>query len=101
MLAPGARADSLVLPSRVPLSRAARRDIRFVMAAGTMRYGDQRYAELLMPESERVAVRIDDHEKIVDRRLGTLLSVANAIEPGVEVLDATVESGMSQTERFS
>ena len=92
MLVPGARADLLVLPSRVSLSRAARRDIRFVMAAGTMRYGDQRYAELLMPESERVAVRIDDHEKIVDRRLGTVLSAANASEPGVEVLDATVRA---------
>jgi cytosine/adenosine deaminase-related metal-dependent hydrolase len=92
MLAPGARADLLVLPPRVSLSRAARRDVRFVMAAGTMRYGDQRYAELLMPETERVAVRIDDHEKIVDRRLGTLLSAANAIEPGVEVLDATVRA---------
>jgi len=92
VLAPGARADLLALPSRMPLSRAARRDVRFVMSAGTMRYGDQCYAELLMPESERVAVRIDDHEKIVDRRLGALLSAATAIEPGVELLGATVKA---------
>jgi hypothetical protein len=54
-----------------------------------MRCGDRRYAELLLPESERVAVRIDDREKIVDRQLGKSLSAANAIEPGVELLDAT------------
>jgi len=91
-LVPEARADILILPAGMPLSRAARRDVRCVMSAGRMRCGDRHYAELLLPESERVAVRIDGREKILDRRLGTMLSVANAIEPGVEMLGARVES---------
>ena len=92
VLVPGARADLLVLPSGMPLSRAARRDVRLVMSAGTMRCGDFRYAEVLMSESERVAVRVDGQEKIVNHPLGAVLSAANAIEPGVEVLDATVSA---------
>ena len=91
-LVPGARADILVLPSGMPLTRAARRDIRCVVSAGRMRCGDRYYADLLLPESERVAVRIDDREKVVDRQLGTLLGAANAIEPGVELLDATMRA---------
>jgi cytosine/adenosine deaminase-related metal-dependent hydrolase len=91
-LVPGARADILVLPAGMPLSKAARQDVRCVMSAGRMRCGDRRYAELLLPESERVAVRIDGREKIVERQLAKLLSAANAIEPGVELLDAVVRA---------
>jgi cytosine/adenosine deaminase-related metal-dependent hydrolase len=87
VLAPGARADLLVLPARMPLSSAARGDLRLVMSAGSMRCGDLRYAELLMPDSERVALRVDGNLKIVSRRLGALLSAASASEPGVERLD--------------
>ncbi len=91
-LVPGTRADILVLPSGMPLSKATRRDVRCVMSAGRMRCGDRHYAELLLSESERVAARIDDREKIMDHALGALLSAASAIEPGVELLDATVRA---------
>jgi cytosine/adenosine deaminase-related metal-dependent hydrolase len=91
-LAPGARADLLILPCGLQLSQVARRDVRCVMSAGRMRCGDRHYAELLLPESEYVAVRIDDRAKIVDHQLGKVLSAASAFEPGVEVLGATVRA---------
>ena len=84
----GARADILILPARMPLSRADRKDIRLVMLDGSMRYGDPDYAELVMPEAQRVEVSVDGRAKVVESRLGALLSGPNALEPGIELPDA-------------
>ena len=57
-----------------------------VMVDGSMRSGDARYAELLMPEDEQVEIQLDGQPKTVDLQLGALLSDRNSPESGVEVI---------------
>jgi cytosine/adenosine deaminase-related metal-dependent hydrolase len=88
VLSAGARADMLVLPAATPLSMASRKDVRLVMSGGDMRYGDRNYAELLMPESLRIDVRVDDRMKVMDCRVAALLAAGIVAETGVELLNA-------------
>lgn len=88
VLRAGARADILILPARLPLSKASRADVRLVMSGGSMRYGDPDYAEMMMSEMQQVDVRVDGRRKRVDSRLGELLSASSWVETGVEVPDA-------------
>ena len=86
VLSAGARADLLVLSHGVSLSRASRKDVRLVMSGGVMRYGDRGYAQLMMPESLQVDVRVDDSMKVMDRRVAAPLAAGIAPEIGVELL---------------
>jgi cytosine/adenosine deaminase-related metal-dependent hydrolase len=84
----GARADILVLPARMPLSKAGRKDLRLVMSGGSMRCGDEDFAEVLMSKSERAEIRVDGHTKIVSQRLHALLGPMGSLEAGLELSDA-------------
>ena len=84
VLRAGARADLLVLPARLPLSRAARRDIRLIMLGGNMCCGDRDLAEVMLAGSQHHEVWIDGRAKLVGARLGALLDSAAALETGLE-----------------
>lgn len=85
VLKPGARADILVLPAGARLKSTSRADVRLVLRAGLVRYGDRHYAERMMPPSMWVEVRVDGRGKILERRLAALLSRAAVREPGLEL----------------
>jgi cytosine/adenosine deaminase-related metal-dependent hydrolase len=84
-LKPGACADLVVLPARMPLSQAARVDLRMVMLEGRVRYADSPYALKADPESRWAAVRVDGVAKVLDEPLAALLSVSSVAEPGLEL----------------
>jgi cytosine/adenosine deaminase-related metal-dependent hydrolase len=83
----GALADLLILPSRLPLSKATRADVRLVMLDGVVRYGDKDYAELAAPASSCVEIRVDGRPKMLDSKLAVLLRTAAAREEGFELQD--------------
>lgn len=85
VLQPGAVADLLVLPPRLPLSGATRADVRLVMVGGVMRYGDPEYARIAAHAQQFVGLCVDGRPKVVDRRLATLLSQTGVKEDGVEM----------------
>jgi hypothetical protein len=88
VLRAGARADLMVLPARLPLSEALRKDIRLVMLGGNMCCGDRDLAEVMLPKSQRVEIRVDGRTKMVEQRLGAVLSAMGALEAGVELPNA-------------
>ncbi len=79
------RADLMILPAGLPLSKATRKDVRLVMLGGSMRCGDPDYAAILMIEKDQVEIRVDGRRKIVDRGVGELLRAAGTGEAGVDV----------------
>jgi cytosine/adenosine deaminase-related metal-dependent hydrolase len=83
----GARADILVLPAALPLSKATRTDIRLVMLGGNMCLGDRDLADMIMPSSHSSTIRVDGRTKIVGR---ALVGTALALETGVELMDPDV-----------
>jgi cytosine/adenosine deaminase-related metal-dependent hydrolase len=85
VLNPGARADILVLPARMPLSRATRADVRLVLIDGIARYGDRDFAQAMAPHSYWAQIRVDGRPKILDGKVAGLLSNAGMSEPGVEL----------------
>jgi len=85
----GARADLVVLPAGMPLSRASRTDLRLVMLGGEMRCGDPHYAAVLLPESRRVTLLLDSCTKCVERRVAALLNALGPSELGVDLPSAT------------
>ena len=87
VLRTGARADLLVLPARLPLSRATRKDIRLIMLGGNMCCGARDLAEVMLPRSQRSEIRIDGCAKVVTARLGMLLGSIGARESGLEPAD--------------
>jgi cytosine/adenosine deaminase-related metal-dependent hydrolase len=87
VLKAGAAADILVLP-QMPLSRATRTDVRLVMIAGRMLYGDAHYARAVASASQSVQVTVDGRSKVMDRRLATLLALSGVHEPGLDVSEA-------------
>jgi cytosine/adenosine deaminase-related metal-dependent hydrolase len=80
----GARADILILPAGLALSRAARAQVRLVMSDGEMRLGDPDLAEAVLTRPQGTAIRVDGCTKIVAR---TLLAAPLRLEPGVELPD--------------
>jgi N-acyl-D-aspartate/D-glutamate deacylase len=88
VLRTGARADLLVLPARLPFSRATRKDIRLIMLGGNMCCGARDLAEVMLPRSQRSEIRIDGCAKVVTARLGALLGSIGARESGLEPADA-------------
>lgn len=81
----GARADILILPAGLALSRATRAQVRLVMSGGVTCLGDPDLAEAVSMKPQGAAIRVDGCTKIVAR---TLLSAPLRLEQGVELADA-------------
>ena len=79
----GARADVLILPRAVPLGSAQRADVRMVMVAGRMLYGDRDYAQAIAPEAQWTSIRVDGREKVLDGALARELRARGVEEPGL------------------
>ena len=86
VLAPGALADLVVLPAGLPLSRAARADLRLVLVGGVPRYADPDLAQAFAGEADLVKVRVDGRRKYVARSLVDALRGARIHEPGLATL---------------
>jgi len=86
VVAPGALADLVVLPAGLPLSRAARADIRLVLVGGEPRYADPDLARGLGEQADLVEVRVDGRRKFLARHLVDALGAACIQEPGLETL---------------
>lgn len=89
VLRAGARADMVILPAGLPLSHARRADIRVVMLGGIARYGDADYAGAMAPTGHWADVIVDGSRKLLERRLAVALLAAQAVEPGLDVVDST------------
>ena len=85
----GARADILVLPAGLPLSRASRADIRLVMVGGIARYADADYADMMAACSRWTDVIVDGSPKQLERGLANAVACANVSEPGLELAKLT------------
>jgi cytosine/adenosine deaminase-related metal-dependent hydrolase len=79
-LATGARADLLVMPAGLALSRAVRGDVRLVVIGGTPAYGDPAYMG-----TEAAAVRVDGRPKGLAGPLAQRLAAAVLREEGLEL----------------
>ena len=80
----GARADLLVLPGGMALSRASRADVRLVVLGGRALYADADYARMV-PTTQWVAVRVDGKPKRLESGLVAALRAASISEPGLEI----------------
>jgi cytosine/adenosine deaminase-related metal-dependent hydrolase len=85
LLAPGARASLLVLPSGLALERSHRAQVRLVMLNGIPLYGDPDLARALGPPGHWVEVRVDGKEKRLARFIVERLILLGAAEPGLEL----------------
>lgn len=85
VIAPGARADLLVVPAGMPLERVHRSDIRLVMVAGIPFYGDPDRAGALASAGHWVEVRVDGRVKALEASLAERLRRLPAREPGLEL----------------
>ena len=88
-LSPGARADLLVLPAGMPLSRATRADVRLVVRGGRALYADANYAYVLASAGHWTAVCVDGRPKMLESGLAAALSAAEVGETGVNISDLT------------
>jgi cytosine/adenosine deaminase-related metal-dependent hydrolase len=85
LVAPGARADLLVVPAGMPLQRVRRSDIRLVITDGIPRYADPDVAAALGPPSRWLEVRVDGRVKALEANLAERLRRLTAREPGLEL----------------
>ena len=94
-VAPGARADLLVLPAGMALERAHRADVRLVMAAGIPLYGDRDLARALGPPGHWADVCVDGRPKSLASLIAGRLRHLETGEPGLELSgpSASVEAG--------
>jgi cytosine/adenosine deaminase-related metal-dependent hydrolase len=81
----GARADILVLPGGLPLTRATRADIRLVVLGGMARYADADYADMMRSRAHWADVTVDGSPKRLERSLAAAVSSAEVSEPGLEL----------------
>jgi cytosine/adenosine deaminase-related metal-dependent hydrolase len=84
-LQPGACADLLILRAGTALSAASRADVRLVLIAGIVRYGERSCAQRAEPASRWADVRVDGEPKILDRGIAELLSDSGVCEIGLEL----------------
>jgi cytosine/adenosine deaminase-related metal-dependent hydrolase len=84
-VAPGARADLLVLPAGVALERLPRADIRLVMVGGVALYGDLDLAYALGSCARWAVVRVDGRPKALEAVLAARLRRLDVGEPGLEL----------------
>jgi cytosine/adenosine deaminase-related metal-dependent hydrolase len=85
LVAPGARADLLVVPAGMPLQRVRRSDIRLVITDGIPLYADPDVAAALGPPSRWLEVRVDGRVKALEANLAERLRRLTAREPGLEL----------------
>jgi cytosine/adenosine deaminase-related metal-dependent hydrolase len=85
VIAPGARADLLVLPAGVPLEHASRADVRLVMASGIPAYGDPDLMRALAPPHRWVEIAVDGRPKALAGFIADRLCRLASGEPGVEL----------------
>jgi cytosine/adenosine deaminase-related metal-dependent hydrolase len=83
----GARADLLVLPRGMTLSRATRSDVRLLVLGGRALYADADYARFVAPTTHWAAARVDGKPKMLESRLVSTLRAASVAEPGLELPD--------------
>jgi cytosine/adenosine deaminase-related metal-dependent hydrolase len=84
-LAPGCRADVLILPAGDPaelVGRVRRDQIRAVLLGGRVRVADPDFAQLV---PGAVAATLDGRPKLLDRRLARRVAACPVSEPGLEV----------------
>ena len=89
VVAPGARADLLVVPAGMPLQRVRRSDIRLVITDGIPVYADLDVAAALGPASRWLEVRVDGRMKALEASLAERLRRLTVREPGLELAAAT------------
>ncbi|MFL6604183.1 MAG: amidohydrolase family protein [Steroidobacteraceae bacterium] len=85
----GARADLLVLPAGMPLSKATRADVRLVVLGGRPLYADPDYAYVLASSAHWAAVRVDGRPKMLEGGLAAALLASGVGETGVDISDLT------------
>jgi cytosine/adenosine deaminase-related metal-dependent hydrolase len=85
VVAPGARADLLVVPAGMPLQRVRRSDIRLVILDGIPRYADPDVAGALGPPGRWAEVCVDGRVKALDASLVERLRHLAVREPGLEL----------------
>jgi Amidohydrolase family len=89
VVAPGARADLLVVPAGMPLQRARRSDIRLVITDGIPLYADPDVAAALGPPNRWLEVRVDGRRKALEVSLAERLRRLTVREPGLELAAAS------------
>jgi cytosine/adenosine deaminase-related metal-dependent hydrolase len=89
IVAPGARADLLVLPAGMALERVHRSDIRLVMVDGTPLYADLDLAGELTARGRWAEVRVDGRAKSLEAGLAGRLRGLALREPGLELAAVT------------
>lgn len=89
LIAPGARADLVVIPAAMPLERVCRSDIRLVMVDGTPVYGDVDLAGGLACPGRWVEVGVDGRLKALQASLAERLRSLPLREPGLELAAVT------------
>lgn len=89
VIAPGARADLLVIPAGMLLHRVRRSDIRLVIVDGMPLYADLDVAAALGPPSHWSEVRVDGRAKALAVSLVARLRHLTAREPGLELAAVT------------
>lgn len=87
VVAPGARADLVVLASGTALERASRADLRLVMVAGVALYGDPDLVQQLGPVDHWHAVAVDGRVKALAGRIVQRLWSLSIHEPGLQLLE--------------
>lgn len=85
VIAPGRRADLLVLPAGLALERAERAEIRLVVLDGLPLYGDLELARALGPAGHWVEVCVDGRAKALARSIAERLLSLELQEPGLQL----------------
>jgi cytosine/adenosine deaminase-related metal-dependent hydrolase len=83
----GLRADLLVLPAAVRLSRAVRADVSLVIANGEALYGSADYALCYAPTGRWSRIRVDGEQKMLAWHLAARFSRFNLVEEGLVLTD--------------
>ncbi len=88
-IAPGLRADLLIVPAGMPLERVRRSDIRLVMVDGIALYGDPDLARAADSCGRWAEVRVDGRAKALEGSLADRLAALSVREPGLELAAVT------------
>jgi cytosine/adenosine deaminase-related metal-dependent hydrolase len=88
VLVRGALADLVVIPAGQSLADTSRSQLRMVMVAGRMRFGDGHCAARLSQYAACSPVELDGVDKVLDRALVEELSRAAWLEPGLRLSNA-------------
>lgn len=89
VVAPGARADLLIVPAGTPLTRVRRSDIRLVMVDGIPLYGDLDVAGAMGFPLRWAEMCVDGRAKVLDAGLADRLGRLSVREPGLELAAVT------------